>query len=136
MYLLKGFDSIRLLNCPVEIAKGSGKEALIVIFGVTVNHCSEACLGPAHRTTNTNNAHIVAYSTRESSAMLYLLIMRRTGLSGILCTEGAFISIYFVVASSLYHYCQRLSNTYKSIVGDNIFSVGARLSGDGTKRLR
>ena len=68
--------------------------------------------------------------------MLYLLIILRTGLSGILWTAGFFMSVYLLVTSSLYTpLVYSLRYAYESIIWDDLLGVGAWHSSNGSKWL-
>ncbi len=69
-----------MLGCTVEILKSSVETALIVSLLIARDRGTEASHSATDRTT-INYEIRVTYSTNESSAMLYLLIILNTGLS-------------------------------------------------------
>lgn len=86
-----------------ELSSWSIEKSLIVVLRVSVDNSSETCLSSTDWSTIIDIRLLCyIYSTRESSAILYLLIILLTGFSWTLWTAGFFKSSCLVVTSSLY----------------------------------
>ena len=117
----------------MEILEGSVKVTLVMAFLEASNNGAEAGLSSSNRAAK-NISYKLSYSTRLSSAILYLLIILRTGLSCILCTAGFLIAVYVVVTKSLYIKLA-FAMSYKTIIRDDLFSIRARDSCNCTEWL-